>query len=153
MTQKSMLCFAVIVGLTAAVYAQSPSEAKQLFADNCLDCHDSAGKGNEYRLSDPIPDLTSKVWASGRSRSDLYDSILLGKGSDMPAFEDELSESEINSLVTYIYEISGIGARAVVDATKDKKRSSSNFSKDLQAIRQKWQELAARYKEAATKAL
>lgn len=153
MTQKSFLCFAVTVSLTAFVYAESPRDAKRLFADNCLDCHDSAGKGTEYRLSDSIPDLTSKDWASGRSRSDLYDSILLGKGSEMPAFEDELSESEINSLVTYIYEISGIGTRAEIDATKGKKRSSSKFSKDLQAIRQKWQELAERYRKAASKGL
>ena len=150
MTPKSLSCFAVYLCLAAAGYAESPNEAKLLFADNCLDCHDSSGKGTEYRLSDPIPDLTSKAWASSRTQTDLYDSILLGKGSDMPAFEDELNRSEIESLVTYIREISGTRAKTL-GGKSSKKATGSSFASDVEALRQKWLVLARRYEQVASK--
>lgn len=68
------------------------SNGEDLYKSNCMSCHGADGEGESG------PDLTGE--------SD-YDAVVeqVKKGSDgMPAFEDDLSEQEINDVAAFITE-------------------------------------------------
>jgi len=69
---------------------------KQLFAENCAACHGADATGGIG------PDLTDKQFKFGGSRDDLTESISGGRPGGMPAFGNQLSGNEIESLVAFI---------------------------------------------------
>jgi mono/diheme cytochrome c family protein len=74
-----------------------------LYVKNCARCHGKDGKGKEARGdSANIPDFTSHKWHEQRSNAQLVVSIMDGKGKDMPAFGDKISQDQAQELVKYI---------------------------------------------------
>lgn len=87
----------------------SLTSARRLYRLQCADCHQSDGRGTEYRDDGiSIPDFTSRMWVQKQSTTKLRMGILIGKGEEMPPFEDELNRQQANSLVALIRHFSGV---------------------------------------------
>jgi mono/diheme cytochrome c family protein len=66
-------------------------------------CHGINGRGNEMRAGMPtIPDFMNAPWQEGLSDPQLTVSILLGKGTLMPAFRDRLTDDQAHALAGYV---------------------------------------------------
>ncbi len=86
---------------------------RQIYRDLCSDCHGSDGRGTDYRDSGiAIPDFSSKVWVQSTSSSQLKLAILLGKGEEMPPFENEIPSQEAMELVLLIRRLAGFDENA-----------------------------------------
>jgi mono/diheme cytochrome c family protein len=87
----------------AAASAAAPSaavpqcgETSQVFAQRCAMCHGPDGKGIASRHT---PDFTDPSWQQSRSDKDLLGAVTGGTQSGMPAFGDQLTSAQIDSLV------------------------------------------------------
>jgi cytochrome c6 len=94
----------LIVLLAGAAWAQGPEEffrqGKQIFADNCAQCHRVNGEGlpgtfpahngNPFVVGDPAPVIATVL--NGRR----------GKLGQMPTWKDELNDVQVAAVVTYI---------------------------------------------------
>jgi mono/diheme cytochrome c family protein len=78
------------------------SSAAELFAKHCASCHgkDGQAKTLKARLKH-ARNLTDGDWQDTVSDERIFNSIARGKGK-MPGFSKKLSDSEIDSLVTYV---------------------------------------------------
>jgi hypothetical protein len=69
----------------------------------CARCHGTDHTGSAWREHGrEIPDFTSAAWHQGRSDAQLVVSILEGKGTRMPAFNDKVSTMRARALVRLI---------------------------------------------------
>ena len=88
----------------AAAAATAPSaaavpqcgESNQVFAQRCAVCHGPDGKGIASRHT---PDFTDPSWQQSRADKDLIGAVTSGTQSGMPAFGEQLSPTQIDSLV------------------------------------------------------
>jgi mono/diheme cytochrome c family protein len=78
------------------------TEAAGLYRRYCQRCHGADGTGRRGADADDIPDFTRRAWQKQRDDAELLVSILEGRGTGMPAFQDRLSEVQARSLVAYI---------------------------------------------------
>ncbi len=83
----------------------SVERGKALFAANCVTCHGPGGQGNgpaAAGLNPPPADLTIPHSRTHRDE-DLFFWIQNGiRGSAMPAFGDELTDQQIQDVITYV---------------------------------------------------
>jgi mono/diheme cytochrome c family protein len=118
----SLLTFCAWGALSLYVYAQMDtsrpvqSPAKQasskhefgtasqaLYERHCLKCHGPDGRGREARDCYPdIPDFSSAEWQGRRTDAQLLDSIVNGKGKDMPRWSAKLSNDQARALMAYV---------------------------------------------------
>ena len=77
--------------------------AAALYKSYCATCHGSDGrsKTTKSRLRYHARDLTDAQWQDNVSDERIFNSISNGRGK-MPAFSKKLSDSEIDSLVSYV---------------------------------------------------
>jgi mono/diheme cytochrome c family protein len=76
--------------------------AAELYAKNCASCHGRDGQAKTFKGKlKHARDLADAGWQGRVSDERLFNSIMNGKGK-MPAFGKQLSEQEIDSLVTYV---------------------------------------------------
>jgi cbb3-type cytochrome c oxidase subunit III len=79
---------------------QAAPDAADVFKQKCSMCHGADGKGFAALKT---PDFTSAKVQASLTDKEIADSIKNGrKGTAMPAFGDQLNDSQIQSLVTYI---------------------------------------------------
>jgi mono/diheme cytochrome c family protein len=76
--------------------------AAGLFRRLCQRCHGADGAGKQGKAADNIPDFTRRAFQEQRDDAELSVSILEGKGTGMPPFQDRLSESQTRGLVAHI---------------------------------------------------
>lgn len=81
------------------VIADSKSYAATIFRQNCAICHGAEAFGKTVN-NQPIPSLRFGD-AEKKSREEIYQQIKHGK-LPMPAFENQLTENEINQMVDFI---------------------------------------------------
>ncbi len=82
---------------------EAAARGKALFTDkgNCFDCHLPDGTGNGAIGS---TDLTnSKVYLYGTDRATMFTTIREGVAGKMPAFEGQLSPTEIKAVSVYVF--------------------------------------------------
>lgn len=82
-----------------------------VWANNCAECHGQTGLGTEDGA--PLPDLTDYT------DDVIMASITNGKGDDMPAFGDRLTEDELAAAMTYSRMISLAVARGMIGNPED----------------------------------
>ncbi|RLD06625.1 MAG: hypothetical protein DRI32_02260 [Chloroflexi bacterium] len=80
-----------------SVAPETSENGETLFAENCIRCHGEDGTGLENAA-----DLTNSERMSRYPDAMLAAVIEKGNGNGMPAFGDELNNTEIASLVTYL---------------------------------------------------
>ena len=77
-------------------------DAASLYDKKCAECHGKDGRSHTFRgKHSHSRDLTDAQWQDQVTDERIYNSISNGKGK-MPAFSKKLSESDINSLVTFV---------------------------------------------------
>jgi cbb3-type cytochrome c oxidase subunit III len=82
--------------------AEPQSDAATLFAKNCATCHGKDGQARTFKAKfNHARNLTDAEWQTSVTDERLFNSISNGRGH-MPAWGKKLSETEINSLVTYV---------------------------------------------------
>ena len=69
---------------------------KQLYGNLCAACHGENGKGLVG------PDLTASKFRYGKTRLDIAKSISEGRPNGMPAFNSQVKDEQVESLVEYI---------------------------------------------------
>src|SRR5271157_1272426 len=75
----------------------------ELFRKRCVKCHGADGTGNKARDRLPeIPDFTNVSWQARRTDARLLESILDGKGEDMPPVRGKISEQQARGLVAFV---------------------------------------------------
>ena len=68
-----------------------------------MKCHGADGTGNKARDRLPeIPDFTNVSWQARRTDARLLESILDGKGEDMPPVRGKISEQQARGLVAFV---------------------------------------------------
>jgi mono/diheme cytochrome c family protein/uncharacterized membrane protein len=76
---------------------------RELFRKRCVKCHGADGTGNEARDRLPeIPNFTNVSWQARRTDARLLESILDGKGEDMPPVRGKISEQQARGLVAFV---------------------------------------------------
>jgi mono/diheme cytochrome c family protein len=76
--------------------------AASLYRRYCQGCHGADGAGRSRAAADGRPNFTRRAWQEQREDAILLVSILDGKGTGMPSFQDRLSEAQARSLVAHI---------------------------------------------------
>ncbi|HIJ96945.1 MAG TPA: c-type cytochrome [Desulfuromonadales bacterium] len=69
---------------------------KQLYGSMCVSCHGEGAKGGVG------PDLTRSKYKFGKARLDIAKSISEGRPGGMPAFKDQLTHEQVESLVEFV---------------------------------------------------
>jgi len=69
---------------------------KELYADHCAACHGADGKGGIG------PDLTGSDFKYGRTKEAVAESIRNGRPAGMPAFGNQISAADIDSLSVFV---------------------------------------------------
>ena len=76
---------------------------RELFRQRCVKCHGADGTGNKARDRLPeIPDFTNVSWQARRTDARLLESILDGKGEDMPPVRGKISVQQARGLVAFV---------------------------------------------------
>jgi mono/diheme cytochrome c family protein len=99
----------VAYALSLSASKDSIAQGKQLFAQNCAECHGVDGKGDGPKaagMANPPADFTDQEWMANKSTADFTTAIQNGKGADMPAFGDKLNEAQVWELSDYLRSLS-----------------------------------------------
>lgn len=84
---------------------QNNRTASQLYSQYCVDCHgkDGRSKTSKGKYSH-ARDLTDAKWQEDVSDARIFNSIMNGRSvrGNMPAFNDQLKEKEVESLVDLV---------------------------------------------------
>lgn len=94
-----------VLSLSGAAHdAKAAARGGALFADNCVACHGTDGKGN-HALG--APNLTDQIWLYGGDRKTITATLTNGRGGVMPAWASRLSDPEITALAVYVHALGG----------------------------------------------
>ncbi len=114
--RRLAVCFGIVVALGVPASAQAPAAAapartgEQLYRAGCMTCHGADGKGgsrDQLGFDTDLPDFTACSFASPEPDSDWIAIIHQGGRARafsrrMPAFQDLLTDEEIERLVGYL---------------------------------------------------
>lgn len=82
--------------------ASNPPSAAAIYAKRCASCHGKDGRAKTFKAKfNDARDLTDQQWQEMVSDERIYNSIVNGRGK-MPAFGKKLSDSQVDSLVSYV---------------------------------------------------
>ena len=131
-----------LIFLSGAALAQAPDElvsVREIYMTNCADCHGSQGSASEMRADFPtIPDFTKTAWQEDRSDGKIRAGIKIGVGDEMPAFDGEFTDNELDGLVKLIRSFA-----PDFKTTKKGSDSSQEFSDKFQALVERLRRLRA----------
>ncbi len=82
--------------------AQSRAVGKEIYARNCLGCHGPEGVGDGPLAKQSQPGLDLRPHVLAHSSGQIFVWVTHGLGSDMPSFEDQLSDEDRWNLVNYV---------------------------------------------------
>lgn len=112
--RDGMLTNAQVADVAEYVVALSGREAdaagvargRQIYADNCVACHDPTGQGDRAQGA---PDLTDREWLYGSDREAIRGQIHNGRNGVMPTWEGRFSPAVIKALAVYVHVNAGGG--------------------------------------------
>lgn len=76
----------------------------KIFANNCVACHGSEGKGNQQLGA---PNLTDKIWLYSSEPSEVYKTVYYSRAGVMPFWQGRLDDNTIKILALYIHSLGG----------------------------------------------
>jgi len=107
----------------AASKGKGPAQGAQLFASNCSACHGEQGQGgpNPGNPQDTIPPITSTEFLNTRDNVTLQNIISqgqpdLGMNPFGSAYGGQLSDDQINAIITYMQSLEGTTSAAEASA-------------------------------------
>jgi mono/diheme cytochrome c family protein len=137
------------------------ADAVALYRRYCLRCHERDGRGSRTRERlKRIPDFTSVAWQEKHTEAELAVYILEGRGTQMPAFSDRLSQTEARDLAAYVRALdppadkAGSAPRPRVSQPKDDDfdKRFRELQKELKELRRQFREAARRLEETTSRA-
>ena len=78
--------------------------ADKLFGEQCAACHGDAGKGN---IELGAPNLADSIWLFGSDKASIVQTLMRGRASMMPAWNDRLDDTTIKALSIYVHALGG----------------------------------------------
>ncbi len=122
------------------------SAAKALYQRLCVRCHEEDGHGSRMRSrTAAMPDFSTAAWQTSRSDPQLLASILHGRGTDMPPFDDRLSQQQARDLVGYVRSLGPAGGKG----SKGSKEMPSDFDIRFKQLQEQWEKLEKQVEELA----
>lgn len=97
--------YAAFAGRSIEELAKDPKAValgRSLFANNCINCHGSDGRGARG-----FPDLTDNDWLYGGEPKDIIQSITGGRQGTMPPLGPALGPQGIEEVTDYVLSLSG----------------------------------------------
>lgn len=91
----------VAYSLALSLEEQALSEGSGIYAEQCASCHGEAGEG-----ADSGPALVGGETYAAASRETLAQRIANGVGETMPAFRDQLSDTQMSHLASFVQSLS-----------------------------------------------
>ncbi|WP_138469474.1 cytochrome-c oxidase, cbb3-type subunit III [Poseidonocella sp. HB161398] len=79
-------------------------QGSQLFADNCVACHQEGGVGDR---SVGAPNLSDAIWLYGGDYDSIVESITYARFGVMPNWNARLTESQIRAVTAYVHGLGG----------------------------------------------
>ena len=76
----------------------------KIFADNCVACHGSEGKGNPALGA---PDLADELWLYAGDKATVANTLRNGRGGVMPAWAGRLDPETVKELAIYVHSLGG----------------------------------------------
>ena len=123
-------------------------EGSRTFQRACALCHGGDGRGATMRDALPrIPDFTAHAWQESRTDPRLVASVLDGRGTGMPPFQDRLSGDQVRDLVAFVRSFDPSAMRTVRTGQDDFDARFRRLATEFEALMRVSQTLAA---EAAT---
>jgi cytochrome c oxidase cbb3-type subunit 3 len=77
---------------------------RQVFNDNCTDCHGATGAGNREFGA---PNLRDALWLYGGDRESVVKTITHGRNGVMPAWRERLTEAQLRQVTLYVHQLGG----------------------------------------------
>lgn len=105
------------------VDAQALNEAKQIYQQQCANCHGVEGKGDGQQAKTAgtrMPNWHEPGRLISRSNQALFTIISAGKSPDMPAYANSLSEEQRWALAAFVRSLSFTGDMSVLDQNRVK---------------------------------
>ncbi len=103
------VCFLLLVTSRAFAAPADPRAGKALYQRWCVDCHGTDGRGGRMASLLPVtpPDLTDQEHMQSQSDRQLFERIKYGSTTEqgaaaMPAFAEQLSDTQIWDIVAYL---------------------------------------------------
>jgi mono/diheme cytochrome c family protein len=121
------------------------SDAARLYRRYCQRCH--GGDGTGQRSADGIPDFTRRDWQKQRDDAELLVSILDGKGTGMPAFQDRLSEAQASGLVAHIRAFTPTPSTTMAKGSSSPRVSGSDFAAQFRQLQEEFDDLQQQLRE------
>jgi mono/diheme cytochrome c family protein len=111
----------------------------------CARCHgaDGTGKASHGNL-DEIPDFSNHKWQVSRSDTQLFVSVLDGKGRHMPSFRGKLSDAEARTLVAAVRALDAMpaGRAAAREGMDDFERRFGELQEELADLKKQFRDLS-----------
>ena len=134
MRTNSLLIIWVLLVAGQMALAAPPADLepiRQIYLDNCVDCHGGRGAAVGMREDFPtIPDFTSFDWHRKRTDGKVRAAIKVGVGDELPAFEGEFSDDELQGLVKLIRSFAPKYA-------KEQSKPTGDFAAKMQKLHQR----------------
>ncbi|MCG8691951.1 MAG: cytochrome-c oxidase, cbb3-type subunit III [Minwuiales bacterium] len=80
------------------------SRGAEIFAEQCVVCHEEGGVGN-HELG--APNLADQIWLYGGDRADLVETVSYSRRGVMPPWIDRLDSATIKKLAVYVHSLGG----------------------------------------------
>lgn len=84
--------------------SQAVARGAEVFAENCVDCHQTGGTGNPELGA---PNLADSIWLYGGERETVLETVAKGRGAIMPAWSHRLAPATIKQLAVYVHSLGG----------------------------------------------
>ncbi len=75
-----------------------------VFEDNCSSCHMEDGTGDREQGA---PNLTDFIWLFGDDVEEITNTVTFARNSEMPAWGERLTTSQINAVAAYVHQLGG----------------------------------------------
>jgi mono/diheme cytochrome c family protein len=127
---------------TATATPDRLAAATRQFRQYCARCHGEDKTGRPWsERGRRIPDFTNGPWHDSRTDSQLFVSILEGKGARMPSFNDRLSKEQVRDLVLLIRNANATRPIAAEGGPTDFAQRYVELRAELDELRKQFREL------------
>jgi mono/diheme cytochrome c family protein len=95
--------YGILMASPEAIVNANPRSSAEIYSKYCASCHGKDGRAKTVKAKfNHARDISDRTWHDNVSDERIFNSIMNGKGKNMPAYSKKLSEQEIDALVGYV---------------------------------------------------
>lgn len=107
----------MLAAVLSPLLAAAAERGEEVYAEKCSACHQPKGEGVAGGVSGSFPALANNAYVSGDAPQ-LINVILLGRGG-MPAFRNDLNDSDLSAVASYVRTAFNKAAPVTADQVKE----------------------------------